>query len=61
MKRFYESIGKQEFMEVIRRQEQKIFCMRKRYVVQIKSEFQEDYVKKGIRLAEKYAREMSKI
>lgn len=61
MKRYFESIGKQEFMEVIRMQEQKIFCMRKRYVVQIKSEFQEDYVKKGIRLAEKYAGEMSKI
>lgn len=60
MDRFYESIGKMELAEIVQRQEQKIFCTRKRYAAQIKSEFQEDYVKKGIRLAEKYAMEMDR-
>ncbi len=58
MERFYASIGKMELAEMVQLQEQKIFCTRKRYAAQIKSEFQDDYVKKGIRLAEKYAMEM---
>lgn len=56
MKRFFQRIGKQELMEIIYFQEQKIFCPNNRYAVQIKSMFEKDYVKRGIELAEQHAR-----
>lgn len=54
MKRFFQRIGKQELMEIIYFQEQKIFCPNNRYAVQIKSMFEKDYVKRGIELAEQH-------
>lgn len=54
MKRFFQCIGKQELMEIIYFQEQKIFCPNNRYAVQIKSMFEKDYVKRGIELAEQH-------
>lgn len=56
MKRFFQRIGKQELMEIIYFQEQKIFCPNNRYAVQIKSMFEKDYVKREIELAEQHAR-----
>ena len=54
MKRFFQRIGKQELMEIIYFQEQKIFCPNNRYAVQIKSMFEKDYVKREIELAEQH-------
>ena len=56
MKRFFQRIGKQELMEIIYFQEQKIFSPNNRYAVQIKSMFEKDYVKREIELAEQHAR-----
>lgn len=58
MEQFFESFGNQEALEIISFQKQKILYPEKRYAVQVKSQFQEDYVKRGIELAEKYAKEM---
>ena len=54
MKQFFKRIGKEELMEIIYFQEQKIFCPNNRYAVQIKSMFEKDYVKRGIELAEQH-------
>ena len=56
MKRFFKRIGKEELMEIIYFQEQKIFSPNNRYAVQIKSMFEKDYVKREIELAEQHAR-----
>lgn len=58
MEQFFESFGNQEALEIISFQKQKILYPEKRYAVQVKPQFQEDYVKRGIELAEKYAKEM---
>jgi hypothetical protein len=58
MVHFYEKIGAPEAINVVYNQMKKIFCPRNRYAVQIREEFQKDYVKKGVELAKKYAREM---
>ena len=55
MERFVRSLGSQELVEIVRFQEEKLFCPVKRYAVQVRELFEEDYVKDGIRLAEKYA------
>lgn len=54
MKRFFHRIGKEELIEIIYFQEQKIFLPNNRYAVQIKSMFEKDYVKRGIELAEQH-------
>ncbi|MDE7423355.1 MAG: hypothetical protein K2N51_06645 [Lachnospiraceae bacterium] len=58
MEHFFESFGKMEFLEVICFQREKILYPQKRYAVQVKEKFQEDYVKQGVMLAEKYAYEL---
>lgn len=58
MKRFFESLGRKDLLEVVHLQEQKIFCPGKRYAEQVKSLFGENYVKNGLKLAEQYAREL---
>ena len=58
MEQFCMSIGEPKLLEIIRFQEQKIFCPQERYAVQVKERFQEDYVKKGILLAEKNMKEL---
>ena len=55
MERFVRALGSQELVEIVRFQEEKLFCPVKRYAVQVRELFEEDYVKDGIRLAEKYA------
>ena len=60
MERFFRQFGNQELVEIVRFQEEKLFCPVKRYAVQVRELFEEDYVKDGIRLAEKYARILGK-
>lgn len=55
MEQFFECFGKQEPVEIIRFQKQKILDPGKRYSAQIRQQFQEDYVKRGVALAEKHA------
>lgn len=55
MKRFWSAFENQEYLDIIHLQEQKIFCQRERYAVQIRTQYGEEYVKKGIELAERYA------
>lgn len=57
MKRFLESLGRQDLLKIVHFQEQKIFDSGKRYAVQVKSLFCENYVKKGLELAGQYAHE----
>lgn len=60
MEQFFACFGKQELVEIIRFQKQKILDPEKRYAAQIRQQFQEDYVKRGVALAEKYAMELIK-
>lgn len=59
MEEFFESFERPELLEVIRFQEEKVLFPEKRYAVQVRTHFQEDYVKRGLKLAEKYAGEQS--
>ena len=58
MEHFFEEFEKREFLEVVRYQKEKIECPKKRYATQVKEQFQEDYVKQGVTLAERYVYEL---
>lgn len=60
MEKYFTNFEKPELIEIIRYQERKILDSKNRYAVQIRDLFQEDYVKRGIYLAEKYAVEWGK-
>ena len=49
---------KPELMEAIYFQEKKVLCQEERYAVKIKQQFKKDYVKNGLKLAEKYTKEI---
>lgn len=59
MERFFGKFRNPELLKIIRFQEQKIFCPKERYAVQVREAFQEDYVKRGVALAEKYANQFA--
>lgn len=58
MEHFFMDHGRQEHVDVIRFQEQKVVCPEKRYAVRIKNAFRTNYVQKGIALARVYAQEL---
>ena len=60
MERFFGKFRNPELLDIIRFQEQKVFCPKTRYAVQVREAFQEDYVKRGVALAEKYAEKYKK-
>lgn len=55
MERFFGRFRNPELLSLIHFQEQKLFCSKARYAVQVRDAFREDYVKRGIALAEKHA------
>ena len=59
MEKYFADFEEPELIEIIRYQERKILDAKNRYAVQIRDRFREDYVKKGIRLAEKYLEDES--
>lgn len=58
MEKFYKEFKDRKILECIGFQKEKILCPWKRYAVQVKEQFQRDYVKQGVRLAEKHAYEL---
>lgn len=58
MEQFFEKLDSKEEVEIIRRQERKIFYPEERYAVQIRKQFQNNYVKRGLELANMYAQSM---
>lgn len=58
MNHFYGKFENKNALFAIRFQEQKIYCPEKRYAVQVRTLFREDYVKRGIAQAEKLAQEL---
>ena len=58
MERFCEEMEKPKLMEAIYFQEKKVLCQEERYAVKIKQQFKKDYVKNGLKLAEKYTKEI---
>lgn len=58
MEKFYKYFKDKEIMENIGFQKEKILYPKKRYAVQVKEHFKKDYVKQGVKLAEKYAYEL---
>lgn len=58
MKLFLEKLGEPQLLRSINFQKRKLIYPDERYAVQIRNQFQENYVKQGIRLAQKYADEM---
>lgn len=60
MEKYFADFEEPELIEIIRYQERKILDAKNRYAVQIRDRFREDYVKKGIRLAEKYLEDWGK-
>lgn len=57
MEHFAVNFTDKKWADVIDFQKQKILCPEKRYAVRVRSLFSENYVEKGLLLAEKYAEE----
>jgi glutamate--cysteine ligase len=55
MEKFFLKTGDREAVSIVRKQEQKIFCPKERYAVQIREQFRNEYVKSGVDLAKEHA------
>lgn len=60
MENFFENMDHPEMLEAIYFQEEKVLCQEERYAVKVKQKFKKDYVKKGLKLAEKYADQIAR-
>lgn len=58
IRRFYESFDNEETVNIIDKQINKIKCPDKRYANIVKNQYGENYVKQGLKLAEKYQNEL---
>ena len=58
LERFYAGLGEFQLVKIIQEQEQKVLFPEMRYAVQVKSLFQDNYVRRGIALAEEYAKQL---
>jgi glutamate--cysteine ligase len=55
MEKFFLKTEDREAVSIVRKQEQKIFCPKERYAVQIREQFRNEYVKSGVDLAKEHA------
>lgn len=58
IRKFYEDFGDDGILKIIDKQIDKVKCPDNRYANIVKKEYGEDYVKKGLKLAEKYQNEL---
>ena len=61
MERFVKMIEREDLLDIIWFQKQKVFFQKNRYAVQVNSGFGKDYVKQGLIQAQKNAEELAQI
>ncbi|MDD3339128.1 MAG: hypothetical protein PHS82_09765 [Lachnospiraceae bacterium] len=58
MEKFAGKYGNGRYLPTVRYQEKKIICPKERYAVKIRKQYGQDYVKKGLQLAEEYGKKI---